>query len=96
MLARSMLRWNTVLSGLGDDDAPPFAVGVVDEADRLPRVAADVFTVKPSISTLRALARSIPGTAGRNLLRAVDEAGDRSTRYVRRPRASAAVTLKVT
>ena len=76
MLARSMLRWNTVLSGLGDDHAPPFAVGVVDEADRLPRVAADVFTVKLSIPTLRALARSISGAPGRSLLRVVNEAGN--------------------
>jgi ATP-dependent DNA helicase DinG len=76
MMARSMLRWNSLLSGMGEDDMPPFAVGVVDEADRLPHVAADVFTVKLSIPTLRSLGESIPGAIGRNLMRTVNEAGD--------------------
>jgi len=74
LLARSMLRWNSVILGLSQDDTPPFRLGVVDEADRLPRVAADVFSVKISIPMLRSAASAIPGAAGRDLRRAIDDA----------------------
>jgi len=74
LLARSMLRWNSVILGLGKDEAPPFALGVVDEADRLPRVAADVFSLKVSIPMLRSAAAAVPGVAGRDLRRAIEDA----------------------
>jgi ATP-dependent DNA helicase DinG len=77
MLVRSMLRWNQVLTSLGDGgEGSPFSFGVVDEADQLPRVAASVFSVRVSIPMLHSVADTVPGVVGRRLQRAVQQVGD--------------------
>ena len=71
LLVQSMLGWNTVIGRLAEGSTP-FVNGVVDEADQLPRVAADVFSVRISIPMLRAVGARLPGATGERLLRVVE------------------------
>jgi ATP-dependent DNA helicase DinG len=71
LLVQSMLGWNAVIGRLAEGSTP-FVNGVVDEADQLPKVAADVFSVRISIPMLRAVGARLPGAAGERVTRVVE------------------------
>ena len=71
LLVQSMLGWNAVIGRLTEGPTP-FVNGVVDEADQLPKVAADVFSVRVSIPMLRTVGARLPGVTGERLLRVVE------------------------
>jgi ATP-dependent DNA helicase DinG len=94
LLVQSMLGRNAVIGRMAEGSTP-FVNGVVDEADQLPKVAADVFSVRVSMPMLRAVGARLPAAAGERFLRVV-EATQAWFDHVRPARGQPTVNLATT
>ena len=73
LLVRSLLRWHSVL-GRGDGETPPFAAGIIDEADQFRDAAAEILSTRVSIPMLDRAVQLAESNGTRGLRKSVTRA----------------------